>query len=88
MKQLTTDQADQIIMIEHRIEELRKEKERTKAFITEYYNTLTNLDIQIRKLRIELALIKPIEEKKHKETDEEKITRLTKEIEAIRNKTT
>ena len=88
MNELTTEQADQIIMLEYRIQSLRTTKEHKKSKILQLDNDIVNIDIELRKLRIELASIRPEEPKPHKETDEEKIARLEKEIEAIRNKTT
>ena len=90
MKQkLSQEQID----INKQIEELRKEKEETKTYILAYQNHIIELDMMIRELRQKFPSLYPVEEKplkvkhsKHVETEEEKIARLTKELEEIRSR--
>lgn len=82
-KQLSPEQ-EQINIF---IEQLHIRKERIKQSIAFLNNEVISIDIELRRLRQLFPTLAIVEEKrprKHKETDEEKLERLTKELDALK----
>jgi hypothetical protein len=86
-KDMTEQLSDAQKQVITQIECLRIEKEHLKQEIITLQNNIMNIDIQIRDLRQSLPSLAPVKEvkpRKHIETDEEKLARLTEETDTLR----